>query len=151
MKLAVAPCGSSEKNCWGWEGVLIFRSVCADRPQVNDWTTGVWMTCVLVADVSEATWCWADWAGCNQHTSHQVILLRTVSTDWPKYRDTFSTSTVLFRSTTWCYCKLHLIIWRHHRKLPKVEVRVWYSQIYAKRVWPKLKIVLCVLKKLMLV
>ena len=25
MKLAVAPCGSSEKNCWGWEGVSIFR------------------------------------------------------------------------------------------------------------------------------
>ena len=21
VKLAVAPCGSSEKNCWGWEGV----------------------------------------------------------------------------------------------------------------------------------
>ncbi len=32
VKLAVAPCGSSEKNCWGWEGVPIFRSVCADRP-----------------------------------------------------------------------------------------------------------------------
>ena len=58
VKLAVAPCGSSEKNCWGWEGVSIFRSVCADRPQENDWMTGVWMTCVLVADVSEATWCW---------------------------------------------------------------------------------------------
>ena len=57
--LAVAPCGSFEKNCWGWEGVSIFRSVCADRPQENDWMTGVWMTCVLVADVSEATWCWA--------------------------------------------------------------------------------------------
>ena len=41
VKLAVAPCGSSEKNCWGWEGVSIFRSVCAD------WMTGVWMTCVL--------------------------------------------------------------------------------------------------------
>ena len=27
-----------------------------------------------------------------------------------KYRDTFSTSTVLFRTTTWCYRKLHLII-----------------------------------------
>ena len=33
VKLAVAPCGSSEKNCCGWEGVSIFRSVCADRPQ----------------------------------------------------------------------------------------------------------------------
>ena len=33
VKLAVAPCGSSEKNCIGWEGVSIFRSVCADRPQ----------------------------------------------------------------------------------------------------------------------
>ena len=38
VKLAVAPCGSSEKNCWGWEGVSIFRSVCADRPQENDWS-----------------------------------------------------------------------------------------------------------------
>ena len=27
-----------------------------------------------------------------------------------QYRDTFSTSTVLFRTTMWCYCKLHLII-----------------------------------------
>ena len=52
VKLAVAPCGSSEKNCRGWEGVLIFQSVCADRPQENDWMTGVWMTCVLVADVT---------------------------------------------------------------------------------------------------
>ena len=43
VKLAVAPCGSSEKNCRGWEGVSIFRSVCADRPQENDWMTGVWM------------------------------------------------------------------------------------------------------------
>ena len=77
MKLVVAPCGSSEKNCWGWEGVSIFRSVCVDRPQEN------------------------------------------VSTYWPKYQDTFSTSTVLFRTTTWCYRKLHLIIWRHHGKLPK--------------------------------
>ena len=32
VKLAVAPCGSSEKNCSGWEVVSIFRSVCADRP-----------------------------------------------------------------------------------------------------------------------
>ena len=23
VKLAVAPCGSSEKNCWGWEGVSL--------------------------------------------------------------------------------------------------------------------------------
>ena len=37
--------------------------------------------------------------------SHPVILLRTVSL----YRDTFATSTVLFRTTTWCYRKLHLI------------------------------------------
>ena len=65
------------------------RSVCADRPQEHDWSVD------------------------------SVILLRTVSTDWPKYQDTFSTSTVLFRTTTWCYCKLHLIIWRHHGKLPK--------------------------------
>ena len=36
VELAVAPCGSSEKNCWGWEGVSIFRSVCADRPQENE-------------------------------------------------------------------------------------------------------------------
>ena len=50
VKLAVAPCGSSEKN-WGWEGVSIFQSVCADHPQENDWMTGVWMTCVLVADL----------------------------------------------------------------------------------------------------
>ena len=25
VKLAVAPCGSSEKNCWGWEGVSITK------------------------------------------------------------------------------------------------------------------------------
>ena len=28
VKLAVAPCGSSEKNCWGWEGVSVIR--CCD-------------------------------------------------------------------------------------------------------------------------
>ena len=73
VKLAVAPCGSSEKNCWGWEGVSIFRSVCANRPQENDWMTGVWMTCVLVADVSEATWCWA---GCGPGWSNACVFCR---------------------------------------------------------------------------
>ena len=34
VKLWVAPCGSSEKNCWGWEGVSIFRSACADRKKL---------------------------------------------------------------------------------------------------------------------
>ena len=47
-------------------------------------------------------------SGQNVWEQHQLGL-RTVSTDWPKYRDTFSTSTVLFRTTTWCYRKLHLI------------------------------------------
>ena len=41
-----------------------------------------------------------------------VILLRTVSSEWPKIF-TFSTSRHLLRTTTWCYRKLHLIIWRH--------------------------------------
>ena len=56
----------------------------------------------------------------SQLRKHKQVLLRTVSTDWPKYWDTFSTSTVLFRTTTWCYRKLHLIIWRHPWKATEI-------------------------------
>ena len=35
--------------------------------------TGVWMTCVLVADVSEATWCWA---GCGPGWSNACVFCR---------------------------------------------------------------------------
>ena len=81
MKLAVAPCGSSEKNCWRLRRCLdISVSLC--WPSSGEWR-------------------------------------RSAQTD-QNIETPSQPSTVLVRTTTWCYRKLHLIIWRHHGKIGNV-------------------------------
>ena len=139
VKLAVAPCGSFEKNCWGWEGVLTI-SVSLCWPSSGEWLSVDDLCVGCRREWSDLMLSWLrTWVKqclfflqervpdmslmCNlvEHSSTLQSSSHSPEdrTDWPKYRDTFSTSTVLFRTTTWCYRKLHLIIWRHHGKLPQ--------------------------------
>ena len=38
-------------------------------------------------------------------------------------------------ATTWCYRKLHLIIWRHHGKLPKLFSQSWFFRKREMQPW----------------